>query len=301
MATKYNKISNSLVKDTPKVITFSNYAAAVQGCMDEDAPQDCLVAVENDGLYLWDLENTRLILLTATGGGGVLPKYVVGDIMQLYGTTAPSDKWLVCDGSTFDTTKYPDLYTLLGSNTVPDLTDCVLRGIGQNGALSAAEQSPILSIKQKATASMGAHGHSGIAWVAHGYHSYSDSHTHVYTPPEEYKSEGWTNGIAYWPNTAVLPFAGQFPNTNIYLPGSGLTNTESEAMMIEALQMSGTAATGTSWYSTVRTNSRWCNVTEISTSLASVTGEVTTSAVGDANKVFEIRNMEVTYLIRAEA
>ena len=147
---------------------------------------------------------------------------------------------------------------------------------------------------------MGAHGHSGISWAAHGYHSYSNTHTHVYTPPEAYKVSGWTNGIAYWPNTALLPFSNSFSPRHLYLPGSGLTNTYEGAMLIEALQMSGTTTGGTSWYSTVRTNSHWCDTTTINTSLDAVTGTVDTSATGDANKVFEIRNMEVSYFIRAE-
>src|SRR5262245_45891851 len=43
-----------------------------------------------------------------------------GAIMAFYGTTAPSG-WLICDGSSFSSSNYPALATLLGGTTLPDL------------------------------------------------------------------------------------------------------------------------------------------------------------------------------------
>jgi hypothetical protein len=44
--------------------------------------------------------------------------------------------WLLCDGTTFDQTKYPDLYTALGnSNTLPDLRGYFLRGLDSGGKI----------------------------------------------------------------------------------------------------------------------------------------------------------------------
>lgn len=52
----------------------------------------------------------------------------VGMIMPYAGTTAPSG-WLICDGSTFSSTTYPQLYTLLGnSTTLPNLREKYLLG-----------------------------------------------------------------------------------------------------------------------------------------------------------------------------
>lgn len=55
----------------------------------------------------------------------------LGSVFAYEGNTAP-DGYLFCDGSTFDTSKYPDLYLFLGSDTLPDLRECTLVGVGQN-------------------------------------------------------------------------------------------------------------------------------------------------------------------------
>jgi microcystin-dependent protein len=59
----------------------------------------------------------------------------VGAILTYAGLTAPNG-WLLCDGSTFDQTLYPELYALLGdSNTLPDLREKYLIGKG-SGSLN---------------------------------------------------------------------------------------------------------------------------------------------------------------------
>lgn len=44
----------------------------------------------------------------------------VGDILTT--VRVLSAPWHACDGSTFSQTDYPDLYTVLGSTTLPDIT-----------------------------------------------------------------------------------------------------------------------------------------------------------------------------------
>lgn len=41
--------------------------------------------------------------------------------VQMWVTETPPTDWLICDGTTFNTTTYPELNTLLNSNRVPDL------------------------------------------------------------------------------------------------------------------------------------------------------------------------------------
>ena len=41
-----------------------------------------------------------------------------------------SDNWLECNGQSFDTSKYPELYKILGSNKVPNYQGMFLRGYG---------------------------------------------------------------------------------------------------------------------------------------------------------------------------
>jgi microcystin-dependent protein len=61
----------------------------------------------------------------------------VGTILTYAGSTAPAG-WLLCNGSTFVQTTYPELYALLGnSNTLPDLRERYLIGKG-SGALTLA-------------------------------------------------------------------------------------------------------------------------------------------------------------------
>lgn len=65
-------------------------------------------------------------LSSATFGGNILAQ--VGMIMPYAGTTTPTG-WLLCDGSTFSSTTYPQLYALLGnSNTLPNLREKYLLG-----------------------------------------------------------------------------------------------------------------------------------------------------------------------------
>ncbi len=50
---------------------------------------------------------------------GVIP---IGGVIPYFGTNTPKG-WLFCDGSVFDTTFYPELYSVLGSNTLPKISD----------------------------------------------------------------------------------------------------------------------------------------------------------------------------------
>ena len=38
--------------------------------------------------------------------------------------------WLICNGNTFDETVYPELYEILGSNTLPNLVGRFIKGVG---------------------------------------------------------------------------------------------------------------------------------------------------------------------------
>jgi len=53
-----------------------------------------------------------------------------GAMAMWYTASAPTG-WLFCDGTTFDAGTYPDLNTLLGGNTLPDLKGRMPIGVGQ--------------------------------------------------------------------------------------------------------------------------------------------------------------------------
>lgn len=69
----------------------------------------------------------KLVPLTTDSGQG-LP---LGAITAYYGTVVPSG-YLLCNGSSFDSTAYPALAALLGDNHTPDLREVTLKGIGEN-------------------------------------------------------------------------------------------------------------------------------------------------------------------------
>lgn len=77
-----------------------------------------------------DLER-RLRILERSGGvstvvsGGNVP---VGTIVAYWGSGAPAG-WLVCNGGSFSAGTYPDLATLLGGTTLPNLKGRVVVGI----------------------------------------------------------------------------------------------------------------------------------------------------------------------------
>ena len=55
----------------------------------------------------------------------------LGSIIPLHTTRVPAG-FLPCNGTSFDRTQYPALYTLLGTDVLPDLREMVLVGAGQN-------------------------------------------------------------------------------------------------------------------------------------------------------------------------
>ena len=59
----------------------------------------------------------------------------VGTIIPFYGNTIPNG-YLECDGGTFSSTAFSQLYSLLGTTTLPDFRECVLRGSTTPGTFS---------------------------------------------------------------------------------------------------------------------------------------------------------------------
>lgn len=85
----------------------------------------------------YDKDNDRLYAMVdgqekALGGAGGVP---VGTIIAWPFNTAPTEygTWLLCDGSTYSATAYPELYALSKSATLPDLRDRFLQGSATAG------------------------------------------------------------------------------------------------------------------------------------------------------------------------
>ena len=79
--------------------------------------------------------NGNPIVLSSTDytiyANGKIGDDIIGTIKPFYLSSAPIG-WLELDGSTFDTSKYSELYSLLGTNELPDFRECVLVGAGQS-------------------------------------------------------------------------------------------------------------------------------------------------------------------------
>lgn len=74
-------------------------------------------------------ENGVKSIRTLSGAlSGGLP---LGTIIAIHTSVVPSG-FLPCNGAAYDINQYPSLYTMLGQNTLPDLRECNLVGIGES-------------------------------------------------------------------------------------------------------------------------------------------------------------------------
>lgn len=78
---------------------------------------------------------------------GITPAVLPVGCVQAYMGSVEPPGWLICNGQTFDQSKYPDLYNVLGINKVPDLRGEFLRGAGTGtngftGPAVGAHQNP---------------------------------------------------------------------------------------------------------------------------------------------------------------
>ena len=137
-----------------------------------DISEGEVIILEKAGFY--QKENNSLTplfdpsSLSALGGA-------VGDIFIYYGSTNPDpENFVVCNGSTFSSTDFPELYTLLGTNTTPDLTGYHLKGIGENSTWTSHDA---ISLNTKVAANYPNHTHT-ISNPNHSHSSNCGSHYH---------------------------------------------------------------------------------------------------------------------------
>lgn len=97
-----------------------------------------------------------------TYGDNIAP--LIGMIFPFAGPTAP-DGWLLCDGSSFSSSTYPQLYSLLGSTTLPNLAGKYLIG------------APSLTNTMQTTGNTG-HTHSATYIASNSSNNSSSDHSH---------------------------------------------------------------------------------------------------------------------------
>jgi len=81
-----------------------------------------------------DSDIAYLYLNGGSGGSGGTNGFPVGTVMMYVSTALPAG-FQVCDGSVFNPVAYPDLFTKLGSNIIPDLRGRFIRGWSTNNTV----------------------------------------------------------------------------------------------------------------------------------------------------------------------
>jgi len=109
------------------------------------------------------------LLWTHPSAEGVVTGTVpIGSMMMWATATAPSG-WLICDGSSFSAATYPNLATVLGGTTLPDMRTRFPVGVGSGHALGATGGSQTVTLTE---AQMPSHTHSLPD------HVHPDNHNH---------------------------------------------------------------------------------------------------------------------------
>lgn len=113
------QIANDAYKVT-NTMTIPTAVVTVDGLDDQNVALFAITV--NTGVYSVSLDsncafNYGFALGGNTATGDIKYSYQTQNHLTAFGT------WLICDGSTFDSVAYPNLYAVLGSTTLPDVTD----------------------------------------------------------------------------------------------------------------------------------------------------------------------------------
>ena len=115
---EYLKDNNTLIHNTSKMVYLTDFPQNLN-----IYPEGTLLFIEGEGIYQRTSSSVILLVLLK---GIILP---VGAIRAVTNTVIPTG-WLLCNGSQFSQSDYPDLYTLLGGNVLPDYRYCTPFGLG---------------------------------------------------------------------------------------------------------------------------------------------------------------------------
>lgn len=153
--------------NTATLKVYSSLPANLSSIANEE-----VILLANVGFY--QKENNSLVPLFDPNHLAVSDG-AVGDIIAYYGSTNPDPaNFVVCNGSTFSSTTFPALYSLLGTNTTPDLTGYHLKGVGNSGFYSSHDA---ISLKSKVAANYPNHTHT-VNNPNHTHSKNAGSHYH---------------------------------------------------------------------------------------------------------------------------
>ena len=112
-----------------------------------------IILVKEDGIYQY--KNSQWNCVTSFIAAVAPP--IIGEIRASIGT--PDSNWLLCNGGTFAAASYPQLYSLLGSTTLPDFREVIPVGVGTNGTDSVVDHDTF-TLGQKKDWNLQTHCHS---------------------------------------------------------------------------------------------------------------------------------------------
>ena len=164
------------------------------------------------GYGVYQKRNGVMTNITQTSGSSASAN--VGDLVIIAGSTNPDPtRLLLCDGSTYDTTVYTELYDILGSANVPDLRKKFLRGAGTNATFSSTGFSNPIALREVWTAN--GHAHTHAVTRSNHSHGVTNNRTHNHSATGRRTSSGKTST---YPTT--MPFA-KATGSNTRTSGSG--------------------------------------------------------------------------------
>ena len=138
----YIKQNDNLETLQPQTRVFPDMTSVAQATI----PEGEIFIVENIGMYI-RLSNSNVLIFASAAASGV-----VGEIRAYCSSTPPTNDWIICDGSQFDTTLCPELYSVLGSDHVPDLREYATKmgsTIGQFDESEIGEHRHIVRVSHK--------------------------------------------------------------------------------------------------------------------------------------------------------
>ena len=141
--TTYVKSNNVLYKDTPLGKVYASIPSDLSNISEGE-----IVFIENSGVF----QKTSNQLIPLVEGSSGVSSNNIGELLVYPSSTNPDpDHFLLCDGSTFDSTEYPELYTILGTDVLPNFTNKYLRGDGSNSNISSHDTINVLESQSDKT------------------------------------------------------------------------------------------------------------------------------------------------------
>lgn len=226
----YSKQNNSLYKDMPFGKVYTTKPSDLSSISEGE-----IIFVKEDSVY--QKVNGALVDISQI----TISSGTVGELVIYSGSTNPDPDVFVEAGQQFDTTKFPELYALLGSDTVPDYDGYAFRGTGSNGNINDHDTINVGEMQNARTS----------------YHTHKmtvPNHTHTVSNGTHRHNSYQMTGSEYanYDPGSNLSYTNDYTTSNNVTTGSGTTNYSFQS---KTPDWSINDPTTDTTYGTVRTSS----------------------------------------------